>query len=124
MSRLEDGPKFSLADWHICFCSASSSLFCGCGGREEAFRDRAEVKTVNGEIVLRAVIQGKALSAAPVPFAKERSPQYNTNLGLIAHLINIMSGVLVHVNKIAHSFRCLQTLMKKTTRSMQLKEIF
>ncbi len=52
-------------------------FFCECGGREQAFRDGAEVKTVNGQIVLRPVIQGKALSTTPVTSARERSPQWH-----------------------------------------------
>jgi len=43
-------------------------------------RERAEVKTVNGQKVFRPAIQGKALSTAPVTSARERLPQYNTNL--------------------------------------------
>jgi len=43
-------------------------------------RERAEVKTVNGQKVFRPAIQGKALSTAPVTSARERSPQCNTNL--------------------------------------------
>lgn len=88
-------------------------FFCECGGREQTFRDGAEVKTVNGQIVLRPVIQGKALSTTPVTSARERSPQWHKFGFNCTFDEQIMSGVLVHINKIAHSFWFMQTMMIK-----------